>query len=57
MDMLFVDLGPDSTDKIGDEAILWGEGLPVEKIAALCGTIPYELVCRIMPRVNTEVQA
>ena len=57
MDMLFVDLGPDNTDKIGDEAILWGEGLPVEKIAALCGTIPYELVCRIMPRVNTEVQA
>ncbi len=55
MDMLFVDLGPDSTDKIGDEAILWGDGLPVERIASLCGTIPYELVCRIMPRVNTEV--
>lgn len=54
MDMLFVDLGPDSHDKIGDEAILWGEGLPVERIATLAGTIPYELVCRIMPRVNTE---
>lgn len=55
MDMLFVDLGPDCKDKIGDEAILWGEGLPVERIASLCGTIPYELVCHIMPRVNTEV--
>ncbi len=57
MDMLFVDLGPDSQDQIGDEAILWGEGLPVEHIANLCGTIPYELVCRIMPRVNMEVKA
>ena len=57
MDMLFVDLGPDAQDKIGDEAILWGEGLPVERIAAACGTIPYELVCRIMPRVNMEVKA
>lgn len=56
MDMLFVDLGPDSKDKIGDEAILWGEPLPVEKLATLCGTIPYELVCHIMPRVNLEVQ-
>lgn len=56
MDMLFVDLGPDSQDKLGDEAILWGEGLPVEKLASLCGTIPYELVCHIMPRVNLEVK-
>lgn len=54
MDMLFVDLGPESTDKIGDEVILWGDGLPVERIAALANTIPYELVCRIMPRVNIE---
>ena len=54
MDMMFVDLGPDSKDKIGDEAILWGKGLPVEKIAELCGTIPYELVCHVMPRVDIE---
>lgn len=56
MDMLFVDLGPNSQDQLGDEAILWGEGLPVEKLAALCDTIPYELVCHIMPRVNLEIQ-
>lgn len=55
MDMLFVDLGPDATDKVGDEVILWGDGLPVERIAKLCKTIPYELVCRIMPRVDQEV--
>ena len=55
MDMLFVDLGIDSQDKIGDEAILWGKGLPVENIAKMCGTIPYELVCRVMPRVRVEL--
>ena len=54
MDMMFVDLGPDSKDKLGDEAILWGKGLPIETIAKLCNTIPYELVCRIMPRVEME---
>ncbi len=54
MDMLFVDLGIDSKDKVGDKVILWGEGLPVEHLAKRCGTIPYELVCHIMPRVDVE---
>lgn len=57
MDMMFVDLGPDSQDKIGDSAVLWGKELPVEVVASCCGTIPYELVCRIMPRVNTEYES
>lgn len=52
MDMLFVDLGNNCKDKIGDEVLLWGEKLPVEIIAKACNTIPYELVCRIMPRVD-----
>ncbi|SFS40333.1 alanine racemase [Succinivibrio dextrinosolvens] len=52
MDMLFVDLGENCTDKVGDEVILWGKGLPVEKISALCNTIPYELICHVMPRVE-----
>ncbi len=54
MDMLFVDLGLDSHDQIGDSAVLWGKEVPVETVASRCGTIPYELVCHIMPRVNTE---
>ena len=54
MDMLFVNLGPGAADQVGAPVILWGKEVPVEKIAALCGTIPYELVCRIMPRVNVE---
>ena len=54
MDMMCVDLGENSKDKLGDEVILWGKGLPVEKIAKLCNTIPYELVCKVMPRVDFE---
>ncbi|GHA66582.1 alanine racemase [Photobacterium aphoticum] len=52
MDMLTVDLGPDSTDKVGDEAILWGEGLPAEIVAEHIGTIAYELVTKLTSRVN-----
>lgn len=26
MDMITVDLGPDATDRVGDEAVIWGEG-------------------------------
>ena len=54
MDMMAIDLGPDSADKVGDEVILWGKGLPVEKIAELVGTIPYELVLRLTDRVVKE---
>ena len=56
MDMLFVDLGPDSQDRLGDRVVLWWPELPVEEIARASGTIPYELVCRVMPRVNAEYQ-
>ncbi|MFM5464158.1 alanine racemase [Aeromonas simiae] len=51
MDMLTVDLGPDARDRVGDEVVLWGEGLPVERVAEFVGTIPYELVTRLTGRV------
>ena len=52
MDMITVDLGPESSDEIGDVATLWGEGLPVEEIAKHSTTIPYELLCNITRRVR-----
>ncbi|WP_407332009.1 alanine racemase [Enterovibrio sp. 27052020O] len=52
MDMLTVDLGPDATDRVGDEVILWGPELPVEEIAQHVGTIGYELVTNITSRVD-----
>jgi alanine racemase len=56
MDMITVDLGCDAQDKVGDEAILWGQGLAVEEIAEYATTIPYELLCNITRRVHIEVQ-
>lgn len=52
MDMITVDLRECADTKIGDEVILWGEGLPVEMIAEKAGTIGYELLCGITQRVN-----
>ncbi|ABV35374.1 Alanine racemase [Shewanella sediminis HAW-EB3] len=51
MDMLTVDLGINATDLIGDDAILWGKALPVEEVAEHIGTIAYELVTKLTPRV------
>ncbi|GGZ09380.1 MULTISPECIES: alanine racemase [Shewanella] len=51
MDMLIVDLGPNATDKVGDDAILWGPQLPVEEVAEKIGTFAYELVTKLTPRV------
>jgi alanine racemase len=31
--------------------VLWGEGLPAEEVAAAAGTISYELLCALAPRV------
>lgn len=55
MDMITVDLGENPTDKIGDIAILWGKGLPVEDVAEYASTIPYELLCNITRRVQIDV--
>jgi alanine racemase len=54
MDMIAIDLSAMPTAKVGDEATLWGAGLPVERMAACAGTIPYELVCGISQRVAVE---
>jgi len=54
MDMIAVDLGPDATDAVGDIALLWGPGLPVEKVAPWADAIPYQLVCGVMNREASE---
>jgi alanine racemase len=52
MDMIAVDLCSQPNAKIGDPVVLWGEGLPVEKVASSAETIGYELVCKVTPRVR-----
>lgn len=51
MDMITVDLGTVPA-AVGDEVVLWGEGLPADEVAAHAGTISYELFCRLTPRVS-----
>ena len=52
MDSIFVDLRTCPEAKLGDEAILWGKGLPVEEVAACAATIPYELLCKVTARTR-----
>ncbi|MDH2925406.1 alanine racemase [Nicoletella semolina] len=54
MDMMTVDLGVDSQDKVGDEVVLWGEQLLIEEVAKTIGTINYELITKLTPRVLIE---
>lgn len=53
MDMIAVDVTALDAAP-GDEVVLWGRGLPVERVAACAGTIPYELVCGISQRVAID---
>lgn len=51
MDMLYADISDIPDAGVGTEVVLWGEGLPVEEVAKSCGTISYELLCALAPRV------
>ncbi|MFZ2162563.1 MAG: alanine racemase [Sideroxyarcus sp.] len=51
MDMLAVDLSEMPDAGIGSPVTLWGNGMPVEEVAAAAGTISYELTCALTTRV------
>jgi alanine racemase len=51
MDMLTVDLGPVPQARVGSKVTLWGDGLPIDEVAQSAGTIAYELMCALAPRV------
>ena len=51
MDQLSVDVTDIPEVQMGDEVILFGKELSVDILAELCGTINYEIVCGISPRV------
>lgn len=55
MDMLNIDLSPVPEADVASEVTLWGEGLPVDEVASHAGTIGYELMCAVAPRVRREV--
>lgn len=56
MDQVMVDIGKSGTAYNGDEAVLLGDGITVEELAAWAGTIPHEILTGIntrVPRVYT----
>ena len=62
MDMITVDLSPLDAAGVaaglGSEVVLWGVSpstgaqLPVDEVARAAGTISYELLCAVAPRVS-----
>ena len=51
MDMIHLDLRSAPAAVIGDEVVLWGDGLPADEIAEAAGTIAYDLFCAVTARV------
>ena len=54
MDMLAVDLRPVPAAGVGSRVVMWGEGIPVDEVAMAAGTVGYELLCAVAPRVPFE---
>ena len=56
MDMVTVDLSPVPGAGMGSEVTLWGRAsngvvLPIDEVAQAAGTVGYELMCAVAPRV------
>ena len=51
MDMMCVDVTTLPEAYIGTPVTLWGEGLSADEVAASAGTLSYELLCGLAPRV------
>jgi alanine racemase len=52
MDMITVDLTPVPDARVGTAVTLWGdEGLSIDEVATAAGTVGYELMCAVAPRV------
>jgi alanine racemase len=52
MDLTIIDIGGGVDIKVGDEAVIFGKDKPVEALASVCGTIPYEILSRISNRIK-----
>ena len=55
MDMITIDVTELPSVQVGDEVVLWGEGLPVGEVAQHAGTIGYELTTRMPARTPRVV--
>lgn len=55
MDMMFADISHLPAVQLGSEVELWGELVSVDAVAEAAGTVGYELLCAVAPRVQFEV--
>ena len=51
MDMICADISFLPQAGVGTPVTLWGEGLPCDEVASAAGTLSYELLCALAPRV------
>jgi alanine racemase len=51
MDMITVDLGSAPQAGVGSAVELWGSQIPIDEVANASGTVGYELMCALAPRV------
>jgi alanine racemase len=51
MDMICVDISDIEQAHVGTPVTLWGEGLPCDEVALAAGTVSYQLLCALAPRV------
>ncbi len=61
MDMVTIDLTPVPEARVGSVVTLWGHGpgdsvLPIDEVAYAAGTVSYELMCALAPRVPVSAQ-
>jgi alanine racemase len=49
--MICVDITGIEAARVGAPVTLWGEGLSADEVAMHAGTLSYELLCRLAPRV------
>ncbi len=56
MDMLCVDITALPDAGVGTPVTLWGDGNPVDDVATAAGTVGYELLCALAPRVPVVEQ-
>jgi alanine racemase len=52
MDMMTVDLTDSPQAVVGSPVVLWGEGLPVDDVAAAASTVGYQLLTGVSRRVR-----
>ncbi|MBU3725723.1 MAG: alanine racemase [Burkholderiaceae bacterium] len=55
MDLITVDLTDHPQADVGAPVELWGDAVPIDVVANACGTIGYELMTRVTPRVPRKI--